>query len=317
VAIKDIKFKIDREKSVEAINGIVQSTVDFGKKTAAGAKNNVLAIMEKSKQDAYLRKMKKYNPLFPEQYYSDSFNLPNMIMIVDDAERRDIDVCEGAIGWLKTENNIEVLYLYDEFAPNSGLHFIPSITCDAIYYVDNFDRNKFIRTDCIFAKAHEERLAELKYIAYSLGARRCSIEISESTSDTQKQNKSYFATEGYYGLSGKESAEQDLSISGNMQRSGRSIIEFEGNNSPVKPELKWFAHDDNINRLIEMRCKGNNSIKTETLELSGSSSAAMSQKTAYAIDTAIGKMGEAKGGLSMNSQAAKEHHSKLLFWIEF
>lgn len=34
-------------------------------------------------------------------------------MIVDDAVRRDIDVCEGSIGWLGKENDIEILYLYD------------------------------------------------------------------------------------------------------------------------------------------------------------------------------------------------------------
>ena len=38
-------------------------------------------------------------------------------------------------------------------------------------------------------------------------------------------------------------------------------------------ELKWFTHDDNIKRLIEMCCNGKRTAKTETLELAGSSSA--------------------------------------------
>nr|MDD6336587.1 hypothetical protein [bacterium] len=57
--------------------------------------------------------------------------------------------------------------------------------------------------------------------------------------------------------------------------------------------------------------------RRETLELAGSSSATMSQKTACAIDGAIGRIGGAKGSSSMDAQAAKEHHSKLYFHIEF
>lgn len=36
---------------------------------------------EKLKIDEYERRMKKYNPLFPERYLSEEFNLPNMIVM--------------------------------------------------------------------------------------------------------------------------------------------------------------------------------------------------------------------------------------------
>ena len=199
-----MKIEFDKKKSAEALSGIVQSTVDFGKKAAADAKVGVAAIVEKSKADSYARRLKKYNPLFPDQYQSESFNLPNIIMIVDDAVRRGIDVCEGSIGWLSKESGVEILCLYDEAVIFSGIQFVPTVTCDALYYVDSFDRNKFIRTDCIFSKAHEERMAELKHIAYSLGAKRCTIEINESSSDTQVQNKSVNLTESFRGLSSTE-----------------------------------------------------------------------------------------------------------------
>lgn len=48
-----------------------------------------------------------------------------MIKIVDDAERRGIDVCEGAIGWLGKVANTEIMYLYDEAVEDSGLTFVP------------------------------------------------------------------------------------------------------------------------------------------------------------------------------------------------
>ena len=66
-----------------------------------------------------------------------------------------------------------------------------------------------------------------------------------------------------------------------------------------------------------MRCSNKNAIKNELLELSGSSSATMSQKTAHTIDSTVKSIGGASGQVSMNSQASKEHHSKLLFSIEF
>lgn len=313
-----MKIEFDKEKSTKAISGLVKGTVDFSKKAALSAKSSVATMVEKSKEDSYARRMKKYNPLFPEQYSSDSFNLPNMIIIKDDAVRRGIDVCEGAIGWLSNNGGLEVLYLYDEFIPSCGLQFIPSVTCEAAYYVDSFDRKRFIRTDCIFSKAHEERLAELKHIAYSLGAKYCSIEICESTSSMQSQNKSFEFSEKILGTTSNESAEQSFTKNNSTQRSGHIECYYEGHNTPQIPTLKWFAHDDIIKNLIEMCCTGSRSIKKETLELAGSSSATMSLKTAYSIDAAIGKSDNgAKGHASMNSEAAKEHHSKLLFHIEF
>lgn len=312
-----MKIEFDKKKSVEALSGLVQSTVDLGKKAATDAKVGVAAMVEKSKADGYARRMKKFNPLFPDQYKSDSFNLPNIIMIVDDAVRRGIDVCEGSIGWLSNDSGAEVLCLYDEAVEFSGIQFVPAVTCDAFYYVDSFNRNRFIRTDCIFSKAHEERMAELKYIAYCLGAKRCSIEISEFSSDTLAQNKSVKFSGNFKGISGTESAEQSFAKTEQARISGHIEIELEGHNDPQTPELKWFAHDDNIKRLIEMCCNGTRAVKTEILELAGSTSATMSQKTACAIDGAISKLGGVKSSFSMDAQAAKEHHSKLHYYVEF
>lgn len=309
-----MKLNFDTKKGVEVVSNLAKGTADLGKKLADTAKTNITSTMEKSKENSYARRLKKFNPVFPEQYMSEDFNLPNMIMIVDDAERRGIDVCEGAIGWLDKKSGVEILCLYDEEIEFSGVEFVPTATCDAMYYVDSFNRNRFIRLDCIFSKAHEERLAELKHIAYSLGAKSCSIEIIEANIDSKSRSTKIVATETLKGINANESAEQEYEKSGSDERSGCIKIEFKGSDNPQKPQLKWFAYDDNINRLIEMRCSDVNSVKTETLELSGSTSATMSQKTAYAIDCA---MSAANGGYSMSSQATKEHHSKLKFNIEF
>ena len=315
-----MKINIDTKKGAEAVSGFLQKTSDLSKKTISDVQAGANDLSEKMKQDSYQRRLKKYNPLFPDVYQSESFNLPNMIMIRDDAERRGIDVCEGAIGWTNNESGMEVLYLYDEFIPTCGITFIPSADCDAVYYVDSFDRSRFIRIDCIFNKAHEERLAELEHIAYCLGARSCSIEISESTVEVNVSKKKAAFSGGaiFNGVkaSSTESAEHNLSAKNSTKRSGRIHVQMEGHQSPHQPTLKWFANDNTIKNLIESRCSGEVGIKSKTLELSGSSSATMSQKTACSIDNAVGAM-KLKGNSTMESQAIKENHSTLYFNIEF
>ncbi len=311
-----MKINFDKEKSAELLSNFVQGSVELGKKAANTTKKTVNAIVEKSKNDNYLRQLKKYNPLFPDQFRDSSFNLPNIIVIVDDAVRRGIDVCEGAIGWLSTDSGAEILHLYDEFVPSCGLTFIPAPVCDAIYYVDNFDRSRFIKVDCIFNKAHEERMAELKHIAFSLGAKRCSIKIVESVQSTQNQKKFVGLKENAGAVPAAESTEREISTHGANQRSGHIEVEFEGNSAPTVPTLKWFAHEDTIKHLVEIRCSGNNSIKTETLELAGTASSTMSQKAAHTLDCAINNMG-ANATVSMNESVAKEQRSKLIFSIEF
>lgn len=312
-----MKIEFDKKKNTEVLTNLVQTTVDLGKKAVEDTKAGVTAMVEKSKADEYARRMKKFNPLFPEQYQSETFNLPNIIVIVDDAIRRGIDVCEGAIGWLSQDSGTEVLHLYDEAVLFSGIQFIPTVTCDAVYYVDSFDRNRFIRTDCIFSKAHEEKIAELKHIAYSLGAKRCTIDISESSASSKTKERSADFNASADKISGNANANYELSNKSSNRRHGHDEVEFTGFRFPKKPTLKWFAHDDGINRLIDICCSGRRGVKTETLELSGTTSATMTQSVACAIDGVISKTINLKGNVSMKSQAKEEHRSKLLFHIEF
>lgn len=313
-----MKISFDKQKSAEALSNILHKTTDAGKNAITAVQQGATILSEKAKQDSYQRRLKKYNPLFPDEFNSSDFIIPNMIVIVDEAVRRGIDVCEGAIGWRATENGIEVLYLYDDAIQMKDIQFLPTVTCDAVYYIDSYNENRYIRTDCIFSKAHEERLAELKHVAHSLGAKSCSIEISESTHQLSKSSKKFSLTERIPSAKAhsSEAYENTATNQNASSRSGRITVEFQGNNDPKKPKLKWFAHDENIKRLIEMRCKNTNAIKSETLELSGASSATMSQKTACAIDGAIGKMGF-KASSSMENQAITENTSKLIFSVEF
>ena len=307
-------IRIDTKKGVEKLTGFLQKTSEVGKNAAESVQKSAATLSEKVKDASYQDRVKKYNPLFPDEYTDSAFALPHLIVLVDEAVRRGIDVCEGAIGWKSTESDTEILHLYSSAIAIKELEFYPSATIDAAYYVDNFNPNRYINVDCIFNKSHEERLAELKQIAYALGAKACTIEITESAQEANSANRSANMGGKMIGI-GKIGFKADQSIANaNVQkRSGTIKAVFEGSTAPTQPTLKWFADDENIKSLIEMRCTNPGRLKFEELRLSGSASATMTRKAAAAIDGLRGL----KGGISMQSQAMTEHTSELLFTVEF
>lgn len=337
-------MKNDEEKKngKEKISNILQKASDIGKKVADIVQKGTQALAEKAKISQHDYKMKKYNPLFPKEFKSKNFHLPDIIQIRDDAERRNIDVCQGAIGWREMVNNTEVLFLNDEavkdggMVKESGIQFIPAPTNLAVYHVDKHDKNKYIQTNCIFSKAQEEKAAELSHIAFSLGAKKFSVEIMEATAVketyTRKSSKKVNIEADFIGAEQTISAEADrtrhLTNETNQQsRTQLSLIAsdvFEGNDNPQRPTLKWFEHDESIKVLIEMRCSKNNNIKSRTLKLEGTSSATMSRETASNLDSVLKVI---SGGTNvkvaksstkaLRQEANREHSSKLIYTVEF
>lgn len=307
-------INFDTKKGAEKLSGFLQKTTEIGKSAAESVQKGAVALSEKMRDASYQDRLKKYNPLFPEEYTGVDFVLPQLIVVVDEVIRRGIDVCVGAIGWKSVEADTEVLHLYSTSTALKEIEFYPSATVDATYYVDNFNPNRYINVDCIFDKAHEERLAELKQIAYALGAKSCTIEITEITQEANSSNRSANLG-GKIGGIGKLGikAEQAIANTNAKRRSGKITAVFEGSATPQRPTLKWFADDENIKSLIEMRCSNPGRLKYEELKLSGSASATMTRKAAAAIDGLKGL----KGGASMQSQAMVEHSSELNFSVEF
>ena len=275
--------KTDEKKINAILSNVLQKSTEVGKKVAKTTADVTKTTVEKIKEANEAHQREKLNPLFQKEYKSKSFNIPNIIKIVDDAERRSFPICEGAIGWRQFEGKTEVLYLYDEVEKISGLEFVPTFSCNAVYCVDPFNRKRFIKADCIFSKTQEEKLAELENIAYCLGAKSCSIEIIALK--TQRKSVTSSVSLGIKQLS--VSTENNLINASAEGNAGKTIVQFQGHDRPTAPILKWFTYDDTIKNLIDMRCKDPASIKSRVLELSGSSSATMSQQTAVAIDAVL------------------------------
>lgn len=291
--------------------------VALGSKTIAnGIATGAKTFSDKSKIDNYNKRKKKYNPLFPEEYFSDTFFVPNIVCIVDDAVRRDIDVCKGAIGWRENKRGTEILYLYDEFVEQSGLSFVPMALCDEVYYIDSFDRKKFVKLDCVFQHSHEEKLAELEHIAYALGAKSCVIEIEEKEIKRDKKKRSSETKETKDLMKIKENYESEASSDSSMKYVSKTETYFKGNDLVEKPKLKWFVHDNNILNLIEYRIKGGNEVTSKTLELSGASSATMSRNAACSIDVTVSGMG-VKQDYNMEDKSIRESMMRIIYRVEF
>lgn len=311
-----MKIEFDKKKTADAVSDALQKTADFSKKTAVSVKATTETMLKNAKIASHARQLKKYNPLFPEQFRNADYHLPNVIIIVDDAVRREIKVCKGAIGWTGKVKDVEILYLYDEAVPESGINFIPNATCDSVYYTDDVSRSRYIRTDKFFEKIHEEKIAELEHIAFSLGAKHCRITLETSLADKEERRSEAEVSTKADGVSNSESKSQFLSEASQHQQSGAIVTNFRGTRTPKRPELKWFAHEDTLNRLIDMCCAGE-CPESRDLTLSSSSSFSMSKKVAVAIDTAVDNCGTINGSGSMQKQIDREQHSKFHFYIEF
>ena len=297
----------DQEKSQGAFSTFLHKASNVGKKAIDEIQKGAKNASEQRKKQQHEQRLKKYNPLFPEEFKSPEYAIPNLIKIVDDAVRRDIDVCEGAIGWTENVNDVEVLHLYDEFVKESGITFVPAVKIDAVYCVDSFERTLFINAEAAFEKTINEKLAELEHVAYSLGAKSCSVEIAEIDTKVDYLSMAIAAKNPNVALS----AEGHSMSRAKRAQSGKNVSLFEGHSNPQPPTLKWFANDENILGLINMRCAGENAIRSKILEIKCSSAITMSRKTACAVDKLL------KGKASLERKAENEHRSKLIFEIEF
>lgn len=313
-------MKIYLQKGAECVGNTIGKAAKVGKKAADGTKSGAQLLAKKAQEENLKVQMKKYNPVFPDQYKDPDFSLSNLIMIVDDVVRKDINVCNGAIGWKTFEKGVEVFHLYDEAIEFSDLHFTPSAVCDAIYYVDPHDRSRFIQIDCYLEKMQESKLAELQHIAYSLGAKRYSVEMYDNSSE-QRAVKQGSTLKGGFGPLKKvanTSEEREMTAYNKTQRESLAYAEFSGDMKPTQPDLRWFAYDDNIKNLIHMRCAGEEKgeIKTYNIELKGTDFATMGVSTAVKLDAAVNSLGFGSS-LDLQSKTVKERHQKMNYHLEF
>lgn len=283
-----------------------------GEKGVQGAK----VIAKKIKEENTNAQLKRLNPVFSEEYNDSDFSLPNMIVIVDDAERKDIELCKGAIGWKSVEKGMEILHLYDSAVSSSGLLFSPAPMCNSVYYVDPHKTTFFVDINDLHKRMQQEKLAELADVANCLGAKSYSVEIFEEEKHIGHGTVKAKAGAKVKVADAKIEAEHKEETLQHGIRRAYSAAEFDEKRDPIEPVLCWFKNDDNITGLIKHICRDHGRAISKTLIFEGSEHAVMSQETAAQIDAAVKKLGIKAGG-KMEKKAESEYSSKIVFKMEF
>lgn len=307
-------MKTELTNKIKKAGGILGNTAT---KVANSVKSTTSGITNSIKDKKLAAKQKKLNPLFPAEYRAADFHIPNLVVIVDDAVRRDEVLCEGAIGWRNFSQDVEILYLYDEFVPECGLTFVPEAVCDAAYYVDPHNRSRFIRIDYLFQWSQQEKLAELSNIAYCLGADCYSVSlVDKKTLETSTSENANVDAKKKGIFNGEASIDRKLRKVSGIQSKSLASVEFTETRDPVEPELCWFRNDRYIQELIKQRCEQHIKLNKIDIELSGSEYSTMSTSTSVKVDAAIAKIG-LKVKADIKSSSKEEHSRVMLFHLEF
>lgn len=315
MGLKNLKDRFN-----ETTGEVVGKAKEYGSKAASIAADGVSAAADAIQDGQRKLKTKIYSPVFEEEYKDPNYDLPKMIVIVDEDERKGIDVCEGAIGWFSKESGLEVLHLYEEYIDKSGLLFYPLPICDAAYFIDPHDKERFVNLASYFDVMQKEKITELREIAYMLGAKKCSLESYESEKIVTLKK-----TKADSGLDNKEvqahlgaSIENGESTSIYSEKKMVFEQEFDGEMTPKEPALKWFANDPEIAHLIRTRMgkDGMNVSKLYRIELDNSASSSMSSRLGCKIDGALKKL-KARFNFLIEEEALREHRQKMIFNVEF
>lgn len=266
-----------------------------------------------------------YKPVFPDEYNSPDYKIPKMIVIKDEASRKGIDVCKGAIGWADKIGELEALCMYDDWAKTCGLSFMPTLTLDTAYYVHPFDSSKYVRVEDYITTMKKDMDAELADVAYCLGAKSYKIE------HTEKKSRS-FHVKGH----SKNSGSAPLLVDGDPAQAsldGKGKVSFgyahesecheflqqtfAGEAKASVPELRWYKDDSSVNQLIKTRCsEGMNVSKTYRCEITNTYSACVGMGLAKKLDGALAaiKIGQKD---KLQSELKKDSKMEYVYEVNF
>ena len=291
---------------------------------AAGSAIASGAISASEKASSAIEDCKRrwYNPLFLEDYQSEDFDMPKLVVIADEDIRKGNELCEGAIGWLNTRRIPEIIFMYEEFVPNSAIRFSPRPICGSAYDRHPFEPDLYLQVKDYLKICKRDQLTELKNIAYLLGATRCSVEVHQEKGlvgalglarDIHVQSKlagEHAGSDASQTLDAERSSNETLSIVMNES--------FDPGATPKRPDLQWFAHDNEILSLVEKRCSPDvcSTMNSYSIDITSSTASSISIDLASSIDASLGAA-KVKAGDSLSATLKKEEKKRFIFKIEF
>lgn len=294
-----------------------------GGKAAEVAKDGALLVADKAQEASFELRKRYYNPISSKEFFDPSFDLPRLIVIEDEDEKKGVDVFEGAIGWLTTDAGMEVLHLFGAAVEKSDIVFCPLPSYGAVYYCNGFGSdNRYLRLDCYLDTVREEMMSELKQIAHKLGARECRLESVEESKSVIVGNKKAKGSAHILTEAGRVDCSAEVSHeSENSHARKRTVLfeqKFEGNAAPCQPELHWFAQNKEILSLIESRLADSelNATSSYRIMVECSASSFVAESAAAKIDAAL-KKNKATMNFSFAGQILDESRQKMTYEIIF
>lgn len=301
------------------MNNIKGGLKNVGKKlssaatsVASGTKELTTTTLRKAEAMRQEAIYKKYTPLAVEEYFSDTFKLPSLLIIESDSSSKREFVNSDSIGWIDNSSELVTLHLFEEFLPKSALHFVPEAACDTAYYVDPHDRKAYISVDYIMNFTNNARNAELSNIAYCLGAKSYRIETRQSESSTQQASTNLKVNvNGLLPSAARDTKQTTLTSTETLSQGT-----FREVHAPIRPDLVWFAKDPIINELVNSIVDRHALFESKDIQISGSSCSTMAVNVAAKIEGTLSKLG-IRCSANIKKSAEKEHNYDLLFHLEF
>lgn len=305
-------YDIAKEKGGQAIQIVKDKSEELGEQVAEAKRELDKRII---------------NPVFLEDFYDDTFVVPNALRLFEEDKKMNNPVCENAIGFMDKFGDLRVLNvqighlpeLFNENLLGGKLSFYPNII-ESLYYCDPFSKRYFISLDEYFEYLKHAKIDELEKIAYDLGAKYFEVNYAEE--------KKSFAS-----VKGKAKAEAGAKVDkikaqysdeyngGVSYNSGYSYklakkSSFEGSNEPRMPKLLYYRNNADINNLIEMVMNGTHKVNSKTYMLNYESSIGINANIAKKMDAAIASY-KYETNASVSAEVENEKRLKLEYKIEF
>lgn len=267
-------------------------------------------------QDAYINW--RYRPIYTDALSLNySAWLPEMINIKNRDDRTDVEGLDKAIGFDEQYDEKPIITVLSKYAKEMDIEFYPALSED-VFYVDPFDRRRYIQIDQYFHTLEQERIEELIGVAQDLGAKY--IEIAYSKENRTSSGSSVDANAKVKGLpiTGKASASAKDSTTSRSMLGVKKSMNLPGMD-PKEPKLKHFKNDIEINSIIDRRLHKENAIKGDyRCELSFNTSSGIKASNAANVEGALKKVGvNVKGKYKVTNEVMREDSQKLMVYLKF
>lgn len=243
--------------------------------------------MDQTKRE---KDLKLLQPVFEEDLSSPDFGVSKMIRVAEmDKKHADSEACIGSVGFWSEHKGMKILNIYTDKADLFGLSYYPDRNSE-IYYVDPFDRDRYVALDGYFNYLKVARVNELQRIAQDLGAKHFRVTYKEDVrSDYEKHQKGAVkGTQSASKSNGNVEAEHGISEKKNSTIEIAAEMECLGHD-PIEPKLVYFQRDDSIRNLIRLRMS-DNTVKHQKFTLYCSQSSGIKVNDAAKIDAALSSM---------------------------